>query len=117
MRSVKLPRLMFALTIDILDPDPLRGLRERRRASRMNLSPWQTKKAPYLEGAADDCARGCVLALTGKASDAVHMITSGIAALRSTGATDLVPFVLAYLARAYAELASSMTLGAALMKR
>ena len=31
--------------------------------------------------------QGCVLALTGKASDAVHMITSGITAWRSTGAT------------------------------
>ena len=31
--------------------------------------------------------QGCVLALTGKASDAVHMITSGITAWRSTGST------------------------------
>ena len=31
--------------------------------------------------------QGCVLALTGKASDAVQMITSGITAWRSTGAT------------------------------
>ena len=31
--------------------------------------------------------RGCVLFLSGKPSDAVHMLTSGITALRSTGAT------------------------------
>jgi hypothetical protein len=48
--------------------------------------------------------RGCVLALTGKASDAVQTITSGIAALRSTGATVWLPLYLSYLARAYAEL-------------
>ena len=35
--------------------------------------------------------QGCVLALTGKASDAVQMITSGITAWRSTGATLLMP--------------------------
>ena len=48
--------------------------------------------------------QGCVLALTGKASDAVQMITSGITALRSTGATLWMPLYLSYLARAYAEL-------------
>ena len=48
--------------------------------------------------------QGCVLALTGKASDAVQMITSGITAWRSTGATVWMPLWLSYLARAYAEL-------------
>ena len=49
-------------------------------------------------------SQGCVLALTGKASDAVQMITSGITACRSTGATLWMPLYLSYLARAYAEL-------------
>jgi hypothetical protein len=35
--------------------------------------------------------QGCLLALTVKASDAVHMITSGITALRSTGGTLWMP--------------------------
>jgi predicted ATPase len=48
--------------------------------------------------------RGWVLALTGKASDAVQMIASGIAAFRSTGATVWQPLYRSYLARAYAEL-------------
>ncbi len=48
--------------------------------------------------------RGCVLALTGKASDAVQTITSGIAAMRSTGTTMWMPVWLSYLARAQAEL-------------
>jgi predicted ATPase len=48
--------------------------------------------------------QGCVLVLTGKSSDAVPMITSGIAAWRSTGATQWMPLFLSTLARAYAEL-------------
>jgi predicted ATPase len=48
--------------------------------------------------------QGCVLVLTGKASEAVHTITSGITAWRSTGATTLVPFFLSYLACAHAQL-------------
>ena len=48
--------------------------------------------------------RGCVLALTGKASDAVQVITSGITASRSTGATVWMPFYLSCLARAHADL-------------
>ena len=47
---------------------------------------------------------GCVLALTGKAADAVHMITSGIAARRSAGSTIYLPFALSHLAIAHAEL-------------
>ena len=48
--------------------------------------------------------KGCASVLTGKASEAVNMITSGITAWRSTGATMLVPFFLSYLARAHAQL-------------
>jgi predicted ATPase len=48
--------------------------------------------------------QGCVLAPTSKASDAVHRITSGIAAFRSTGATYFLPTWLSYLAKAYADL-------------
>jgi predicted ATPase len=48
--------------------------------------------------------QGCVLALTGKASDAVHLITVGITAFRSTGGTLWVPLYSSYLASAYAEL-------------
>jgi predicted ATPase len=48
--------------------------------------------------------KGSLLALTGKAADAVQMITSGISAWRSTGATAYAPLYLSYLATAYAEL-------------
>jgi predicted ATPase len=49
--------------------------------------------------------QGSVSILTGKASDAVQMITSGIAALQSMGATLWTPWFLSQLAIAYAELA------------
>ena len=49
-------------------------------------------------------SRGCILALSGKASDAVQMLTSAIAAYRSTGATLFIPWYLSNLSGAYAEL-------------
>jgi predicted ATPase len=48
--------------------------------------------------------RGCVLVLTGKASDAVQMITSGVTGFRSTGSTLFRPFFLSHLAKANAEI-------------
>jgi predicted ATPase len=47
--------------------------------------------------------QGCLLVLTSKSLDAVHMLTSGIAAWRSTGATLLMPLFLTCLARAYTQ--------------
>ena len=47
--------------------------------------------------------QGCVLALTGKASDAVARLTAGMAAFRATGATVWVPWYQSYLAGACAE--------------
>ena len=48
--------------------------------------------------------RGCILAVMGKSSDAVHVIKSGITAWRSTGSTLWLPLYLSYLASAHAEL-------------
>jgi predicted ATPase len=48
--------------------------------------------------------QGCVLPLTGKASDAVQMLTSGITAIRATGGTLWMPWYLSCLARTYTEL-------------
>ena len=47
--------------------------------------------------------RGLLLGLTGRAVDAVQMITSGIIAWRSTGATYHLPSWLSYLAAAHTE--------------
>ena len=48
--------------------------------------------------------RGWVFALTGKAANAIQMLTSGIIAYRSTGSTSWMPLHLSYLAKANAEL-------------
>jgi len=48
--------------------------------------------------------RGCLLVLTGRPADAIHMIISSITALQSTGSTLWLPLHLSYLARAYVEL-------------
>ena len=48
--------------------------------------------------------QGLLLALTGQASNAAQIMTSGINAWRSTGSTLWIPWYLPYLARAYAEL-------------
>jgi predicted ATPase len=48
--------------------------------------------------------QGWLFARTGKASDAVHMITSGLNAWRLTRATVWVPLYLSYLASAYADI-------------
>jgi tetratricopeptide (TPR) repeat protein len=48
--------------------------------------------------------QGQLFFLTNKASDAVHMLTTGLAAWRSTGAMLFIPLWLSYLASAHTEL-------------
>jgi class 3 adenylate cyclase/predicted ATPase len=48
--------------------------------------------------------RGCILALTGKASDAAQAISSGVTAMRQTGTTMWMPVWLSFLTRAKAEI-------------
>ena len=67
------------------------------------ISLADERGAPYWK-ALGTAVRGWLLALTGKASDAVRAITSGITSLRSTGATLYEPQHLQYLAMAYTEL-------------
>jgi predicted ATPase/class 3 adenylate cyclase len=61
------------------------------------------KGASYWNGMAT-MARGRVLALTGDASMAIRVITSGIAATRSLGGRQTFPAHMACLAKAYAEI-------------
>ena len=51
--------------------------------------------------------QGCLFAITGRASDAVRTITSGLSAWRATGTTVWVPTYLSYLTRAQTELGQS----------
>jgi class 3 adenylate cyclase/predicted ATPase len=62
------------------------------------------KDASLFWKATEIALRGALFALTGKASDAVRAITSGLTSLRSTGATLYEPWHLSHLAMAYAEL-------------
>jgi class 3 adenylate cyclase/predicted ATPase len=48
--------------------------------------------------------KGCVLAMSGNAADAIMMFTSGIATYRSTGSRVYLPIFLSHLSRAHAEL-------------
>ena len=68
------------------------------------LVPLADERGSLFWGSLGMLVQGCVLALTGKVSDAVHVITSGMIARRSTAATAFEPFCLSYLAGAHAEL-------------
>jgi hypothetical protein len=60
---------------------------------------------------------GCVLALTGQASEAIHMITSGITVARSTGAKIWMPLCCLIWRVPMRNSVNSMMPGAALAKR
>jgi predicted ATPase len=63
-----------------------------------------TEKASVWNQSIGMMMKGSVLALSGEASKAIPLITSGIAGWRSTGAKNWIPHYLSYLTRAYAEL-------------
>jgi predicted ATPase len=62
------------------------------------------EKDSVLWNACGVVVQGCVAALTGRASDAVEIITTGIGALRATGLTLWMPVWLSFLAKACADL-------------
>ena len=70
----------------------------------MRLVALADEKGAAQWKAAGMLMRGSVFALTGEASDAVPIITSGLTAYRSTGATQFMPTFLSYLVSAHAEL-------------
>ena len=84
--------------------------------TRINCADYTATKAQFDEAVALAGEKGasfwkvagtvlrCLLALTGKATDAVQMITSGIAAFRANWSKIFLPFFLLHLIRAYAEL-------------
>ena len=82
----------------------LRGNYAAAKAEADELAALADEKGASLWKAWGMMTQGSVLALTGKASDAVDKITSGITAVRSTGGTLWMPFRLSHLTRAYAEL-------------
>jgi class 3 adenylate cyclase/predicted ATPase len=95
--------LMFALLHGSM-VDILCGDYAATNAATDELAALAEQKGASFWKALGISIQGCVFAVTGKAADAVAMITSGIAELRSTGATLWVPGFLSYLATAYAQL-------------
>jgi predicted ATPase len=95
--------LMFALAITSLTPI-LCGNDATANALLDEFGILADKKGSSYWKAWGMSNRGSLLALTGKAADAVQLLISGIAAWRSTGATFFMPWYLSCLARAYAEL-------------
>ena len=70
-----------------------------------NLSVLADEKGALFWKASGMIYQGVLFALTGKAADAVHMLSSGITAYRSTGSSAVLMQASApYLARAYADL-------------
>ena len=68
----------------------LRKLPSSEHSRRRGRCPCGGKRRAVVEGERDH-DQGCVLALTGKAPDAVQMISAGIGLWRATGATVWMP--------------------------
>jgi predicted ATPase len=95
--------LMYALTVTPMTLIPC-GHYDAARAQSDEVIPLAEEKGATLWKAIGMTNAGYVMALTGRASEAVHTITSGITAWRSTGSTLWAPSHLSYLGIANAEL-------------
>ena len=94
--------LMHALDNTTI-PYTLCGDRAAAAAHAQELVALAEEKRALLWKAAGMINQGCVLALTGRASDAIEVLVAGINAWKTTGATIFVPFYLSCLAPAHAE--------------
>jgi len=97
------PSLMYALIITSITHLCLGNYAAATTQTDEAVAMAEEKSAPLWK-AFGTTLQGCVLALTGNPSDAVHQITSGITAYRSTGSTWALPTWLSYLAKTYADL-------------
>ena len=95
--------LMFILTITTVTYI-FSGYYETAIKSSDELIAMAAEKGAALWRAWGTMNRGRALALSGKAAEAVHVISSGMSASRSTGAGYLLSLSLSDLAWAYAEL-------------
>ena len=98
------PTLMFALFSTTFTHICCRDHAAASALIDESIALAEEKGAEFLKALAT-AQRGCVLALTSKASDAVQTISVAITAYRSTGATVWITSFLSYLALAYAEVA------------
>jgi predicted ATPase len=97
------PSLMYALAVTSVTHLLLGNYAAAYAQTDEAVAVAEEKGAPYWR-AWGRIVQSCVLALTGKASDAIRQITSGLTAYRSTGATVCLPGWLSELAKTYADL-------------
>ena len=97
------PSLMYALLITSMTHLLVGNYAAATAQTDELLAVAEEKNTPFWK-AFGRTVQGCALAEAGEASDAVHQITSGIAALRSTGATWTLPSWLSYLGKSNADL-------------
>jgi class 3 adenylate cyclase/predicted ATPase len=95
--------LMFALCVTTF-ATLLSGNYAIATARNQELIALSEEKGALFWKALGMLQQGWLFALTGKAPDAVQMITSGLTAVRSTGSTFIVPSHLLNLASAYMDL-------------
>ena len=95
--------LMYAL-FHASFPDSRCGKYAAANALVDELLALADEKSSLFWKAAGMLDQGILLALTGRATDAFHMLNSGLSAFRSTGSTVWTPWSLSCLAKAYAEL-------------
>ena len=97
------PTLMFALFFTSLTQIFCGNYATATKEHDELIALADEKGSPYWK-ALCTLMQGYLFALTGKAPNAVQMLTSGITAYRSTGSTNCAPLHLSTLARAHAEL-------------
>src|SRR5262249_51780328 len=97
------PSLMYALFVTLMTHLLVGNYAAATAQTDELLAVAEEKNTPFWK-AFGRTVQGCALAEAGEASDAVHQITSGIAALRSTGATWTLPSWLSYLGKSNADL-------------
>jgi predicted ATPase/class 3 adenylate cyclase len=97
--------LMFVLAHGSLFTHTFRGDYPAASAQAQELFAVADAKGALLWKAAAMFVQGCILGLTGRASDAVQTSNSAITLYQSTGSIIYVPYFLSYLASAYARLA------------
>jgi predicted ATPase len=102
--SAQAPTLIYGLSVALLTPIHCRQY-EAARLLVDEVVALADEKGALFWKAFGMMNQGCILALTGKASEAVQILTSATTAYRSTGATLFMPWYLSDLAMSYAELA------------
>jgi predicted ATPase len=95
--------LMYALAVAIV-PHTYCGNYAAANANAAELVALADEKGSLQWKAIGIITQGCAMALTGRASDAVQVITSALTAYRSTGGSVWVPWFLSTLTRAYMDL-------------